>query len=117
MPNRPPFQTVIVDERQLRRLFNGTNYLERVQAGTLAIRMLRDGHPSAPKSREPFCTRSQYIAYLNEDNREVARVHQYLRPNGVLGASGRPDPKRVLVGTTLYILDSQAPHQRNPNRP
>jgi len=28
----------------------------------------------------------------------IAIVHQYLLPNGTLGGSGRPDPKRVTVG-------------------
>ncbi len=35
---------------------------------------------------------------------EVARVHQYLRLDGRLGASGLPDPKRILENGVLYRL-------------
>jgi hypothetical protein len=44
------------------------------------------------------------IAYVESwgRQREVARAHRYLRPNGTLGASGKPDPKTVRIGRTLY---------------
>jgi hypothetical protein len=29
-------------------------------------------------------------------------VHQYLQPDGTLGASGQPDPKRLLHDGILY---------------
>jgi len=35
---------------------------------------------------------------------EVARVHQYLRTDGTLGASGLPDPKAVLENGILYRI-------------
>jgi hypothetical protein len=35
-------------------------------------------------------------------------VHQYLRPDGKVGGSGRPDPKAVLDGDTLYLLSSKS---------
>ena len=43
------------------------------------------------------------VAYY-EKRRKVAMVHQYLRPDGTLGASGLPDPKRLLVNDLLYIV-------------
>lgn len=43
------------------------------------------------------------ISYLDTNGQEVARVHQYLQPDGTLGASGKPDPKRLLQGGVLYI--------------
>jgi hypothetical protein len=88
----------------LRNLFKSTGYWEQVQAGTMQTRLLRDGHPSAPLAGEPYCTRSQMIAYIDAQGNEVARVHQYLRPDGTLGLSGKPDPKRVFYNGTLYIL-------------
>lgn len=51
----------------------------------------------------PPGTRSQIIAYL-EAGRQIAIVHQYRLPNGQLGASGLPDPKRLLIGGLLYIV-------------
>jgi hypothetical protein len=54
----------------------------------------------------PAGTRSQIIAY-REGNTTVAEVHQYLLPDGSLGASGVPDPKRLLINGLLYIVASQ----------
>jgi hypothetical protein len=34
----------------------------------------------------------------------VAVMHQYLRPDGTIGASGQPDPKRLVVeGDVWYV--------------
>ncbi len=35
---------------------------------------------------------------------EIARVHQYLRTDGTIGASGKPDPKRLYADGKLYRL-------------
>src|SRR5690349_8141094 len=91
-------------EWTLRNLFREAGYLDQVSAGTLSTRIVYDGHPSAPLANEPFCTRSQMISYLDADGNEVARIHQYLRTDGTIGLSGKPDPKRVFYKGTLYIL-------------
>lgn len=41
----------------------------------------------------------------DKNGEEVARAHVFKTPKGSYGASGIPDPKRVLVGNTLYRLD------------
>jgi hypothetical protein len=33
----------------------------------------------------------------------MARVHQYVLVDGTIGASGRPDPKRVFYEGVLYF--------------
>lgn len=43
------------------------------------------------------------IAYFDGNGDEIATAHQYLLPNGTLGAGGVPDPKRLMVGGTLYV--------------
>jgi hypothetical protein len=50
-----------------------------------------------------MCTRSQYLIYVDNNGKKVAGVHQYLRPDGKLGASGRPDPKELLINGVLYM--------------
>lgn len=85
-------------------IFNKGQYWERVQSGELKAVPLEDRHPSLTKANEPFCTRSQMISYRDSEDNEVARVHQYLRTDKTIGASGKPDPKRVLAGTVLYRL-------------
>jgi hypothetical protein len=49
------------------------------------------------------------IAYFDGDGQRVAVVHQYLRTDGTLGASGRPDPKRLLEGGVLYAVSAIPP--------
>lgn len=49
-------------------------------------------------------TRSQMISYRDSQDKEIARVHQYLKTDGTLGASGKPDPKRLLINDTLFRL-------------
>ena len=84
-------------------MFNRGNYAALAAAGELIMRTLKDRHPSSPRAGLPLCTRSQTIAYLDPNGDEVALVHQYLLPNGSLGGSGLPDPKRLLVEGVLYV--------------
>ncbi len=93
-----------IGEWTLRSYFKSAGYWEAVQHGMLTTKILRNGHPSPPLAGEPLCTRSQMIAYLDLGGNEVARVHQYLRPDGTIGLSGKPDPKRVVYNGTLYVL-------------
>jgi len=37
---------------------------------------------------------------------KIAGVHQYLRPDGTIGLSGRPDTKEVYVDGVLYIIET-----------
>lgn len=88
----------------MRQRFNKAQFVERVNAGALTSTTLEDRHPSLPGANEPFCTRSQMISYRDPDGNELARAHQYLRPDGTIGASGRPDPKRLYEKGILYGL-------------
>lgn len=62
--------------------------------------------PDAPTDM-PIGTRSVMLSYREGDRngRELARAHAYILPNGEYGASGTPDPKRLVEGDTIYILD------------
>lgn len=88
----------------MRKMFNDLGFWERVKAGELNAVVTDNRHPSLTKAREPLCTYSQEVSYRDSDNNEVARVHQYLKPDGEIGASGRPDPKRLLVDGVLHRL-------------
>jgi len=101
---RPPSQRISLS--YLRQLFNEGGYWLKTQDGRLKERLLRDRHPSSPKAPVPICTRSQLISYIDNDGQEIARVHQYLQPNGTLGASGKPDPKRLLHNGVLYFPET-----------
>ena len=86
-------------------MFNEGKYLERARAGEFTEKVLGDNHPSKPKAKEPFCTRSQIVSYIGHLGHEVVRFHRYLRPDGTLGASGKPDPKLILYNLVQYIAD------------
>ena len=86
-------------------MFNEGKYLERARAGEFAERIIADRHPSKPKANEPFCTRSQMVSYIDRAGREVVRFHRYLRTDGTLGASGKPDPKVILHNLVQYVAD------------
>lgn len=69
--------------------------------GLLRERVLKS-RPCALAS-EPAGTLSQIVAYESDGNR-IALVHRYLRPDGSIGASGRPDPKELLEDGILYYV-------------
>jgi len=98
-----------VSSAQMRRLFNEGRYWERGQKGEFTTVVVRESHPSPPRAGQPLCTRSQMVSYRDRSGREVARVHPYLRPDGSLGASGQPDPKRLFQEGILYWLSRETP--------
>jgi hypothetical protein len=61
-----------------------------------------DSGPAGPDA-PPDCSHSQIIVYLDSQGDEKARALVFYRPDGSLGASGQPDPKRLLdQGTALH---------------
>ena len=96
----------------MRQLFNDGRYFERLQAGELRA-VITEDRPAPSGANQPPGTRSQMISYRDVSDKEIARVHQYLKPDGTLGASGKPDPKRLLINNTLFRLakakDRQGP--------
>ena len=93
-----------VEATVLQRMFNDGDFWGKAKSGQLTVVTLEHRHPALTAANEPFCTYSQMISYRDASDNEIARVHQYLRPDGTLGASGKPDPKRLFVDGTLYRL-------------
>jgi len=116
MTTPPPIERIL--EPELRQRFNDGRYWERAQAGELHAVVTDTRHPSLPVANEPICTESQMVSYRDQDGQEIARVHQYLRPDKeTLGASGRPDPKRLYEGGILYRLVKQRNRESAANPP
>ena len=84
-------------------MFNAERLYERMQARELETKVIRQG-PAPRKAGQPKGTLSQIVRYLDHSRKSVAVVHQYLRPDGTLGASGRPDPKAVMKDGVLHVL-------------
>jgi len=104
MPTSPP--PTRVSQSEIRKLFN-EHYLDGINSGRIHMKVMRGAgrHPSPPLAFEPYCTESQEIYYFDsETNQEIARAHRYLRPDGTLGASGLPDPKRVFLNGIWYRM-------------
>src|SRR5271168_3101803 len=95
---------VRINEWKMRWLFKRHRFLEKVKSGELTEQTTRDTHPTRTVAAEPFCTRTQEVSYLDSTRNEVARVHQYLRRDGTIGATGRPDPKRLVIRGQLYRM-------------
>lgn len=91
-----------VGRDELRRIFKELKLHERLTAGELSS-MVVTRAPASRRSNQPPGTESQEVAYF-DGRTEVARVHQFVLPDGSIGASGKPDPKAVLDEGTLYVL-------------
>lgn len=89
-------------------IFNRERYWERLQTGEFNAVVLEEHIPQYVTPTIPAGSRSQMISYRDADDNEVARVHQYLTPNGIIGASGKPDPKRLLYEGVLYRLHKKS---------
>ena len=101
-----PDIVVYVLPRILRERFNDSQILAMVQREELTVEYVRNAHLQRPELvGEPACTHSQIIHYLDREGSFLATVHQYLRSDGSLGASGRPDPKRMRVGNEIWIAE------------
>lgn len=93
----------------IRRIFNEEEYYERVQRNEI-LATIESSRPAQPAAGQPAGTLSQTAWYFDAKTLErLAFVHQYLRPDGTLGASGRPDPKRLLLENEILIPEVKRP--------
>jgi hypothetical protein len=97
----PP--AVYLSAQEIRRRFNDGQYWERLLTGEFRSFLAKSVHANPQISGQPYCTRSEMVSYLDSQDNEIALVHQYLRPDGTVGGSGRPDPKRIFEGGVLYV--------------
>lgn len=88
-------------------MFNEGGYVGRAEAGELQEVVTRSGTPS-PEIGLPPGSKSQAISYRTENGEELARAHRFVLPDGTIGASGKPDPKRVFLEGTLYRLKKKS---------
>lgn len=99
-------RVISISSDSMRRIYNKSQYPDMIARTSLTREYLRDSHLKNPKDYQgPYCTRSQTIRYYDANGQWVLEAHQYLRPDGTLGASGRQDPKRLRIGSTIYITE------------
>src|SRR5574337_561934 len=94
-----------VSPEEIQRVYAEADYEGRVQRGELVVSIIDDNHPSRTKAREPICTRSQMIQYRRRrDNVVLVLAHRYLRRDGTIGASGKPDPKKIYLADKILVV-------------
>jgi hypothetical protein len=104
-----------VPEDELRRIFNDGDYYGRACRNEL-LTSVEAERPAPPSAGQPPGTMSRVVVYYDLPSlRRVALVHEYRLPDGTLGASGRPDPKRILLEGEILICSPPRPPQRASN--
>ena len=87
-------------------MFNEERFVERSQTGEIKAVVVHSGTPS-PDVGLPLGSRSQLLSNRDLNGLELARAHQYVLPDGRVGASGKPDPKRILKDGKLFRLEKK----------
>lgn len=87
-------------------MFNELEYTDLISSGQLRVLSIKERHLTMPEAKQmPRCTVGQFLRYIDTQGHWVAEIYQYLRPDGLLGASGKPDPKRLRINGTVYALE------------
>lgn len=92
----------------IRKIFNDGQYYHKALSGQLTIDLKQDRVLQNPPVGEPMGTRSQIVFYYDLEKNFVAVVHQYMRPDGTIGASGKPDPKKLFHQGRLYAVEKES---------
>src|SRR5690242_3554705 len=103
-----------IDKWEMRRRFNCGGYHKRALKGEFTVL------PYKPRKRPQLAsstsgqvpgTLSGMIEFRDHNNRTIAKLHRFVRPDGTVGASGLPDPKVLFENGTLFHCypDSVAP--------
>jgi hypothetical protein len=101
MRDKPPAVRITSQELQGKFNRNEGGYPARIdQLESICIH----DKPASSKSGQPPGTRSQMRKYF-DDGIPVMYLHCFVLPSGKLGASGKMDPKRLLVDGIFYFCD------------
>ena len=85
----------------MRQWFN-SNVLNRLNQ--LSVQIVKDQHPTISQAGQPYCTRTQILLY-KEGGCTLALACRFMKLDGTLGASGKPDPKAIYISGQIYIQD------------
>ena len=85
---------------ELRRVFNEGRYLEKALNNDLLV-ATESSRPAPESAGQPPGTLSETVWYFDLQLNRIAFVHQYRLPDGTLGGSGLPDPKRILLNNEI----------------
>jgi hypothetical protein len=96
-------QKLRISEQELQRKFNRNDGGYNNRMHELEIVCVHD-RPADPKSNQVYGTRSKIVKF-KENGMTVMTVHFFVKPDASLGASGKFDPKYLIVdGVAFYIV-------------
>ena len=99
-----PLKKHSVSQPELRKLFN-THYLKAYERGDLTKVVRKSGKPSAD-SNQAIDTKSVIWELYNNRGDYIGKVHAYVKADNTLSASGKPDPKELIIGPNRYVLSN-----------
>jgi len=108
MSASPYKSSTSVDVWKLRQLFNEGRFVERGESGELRVEISRSKEVTENKVRNWVPgTLSQELKFFDPTTGLlVAKAHRYIRPDGLLAASGMVDPKRIAIDGVLYHIQT-----------
>ena len=96
------FPEKIVSPIELRKMFEDERIIARELAGELTFHIKHSRIPNPPPDFEPPGTESQEVYWRDRTGEKIATAHRYLRPDKTIGASGKEDPKVLLIDGVIY---------------
>lgn len=100
--SKPQSNRSYLPESELRKHFNEMDIVGQADRGEL-LAIVLSSPLAPPEANQPQSTVSQMVEYRRSDLTLVCLAHRYLCPDGTIGGSGRPDPKVLRIGDTLYF--------------
>lgn len=85
-------------------MFNA-QFKARIESGQYTLTPIKAAPPAKPNNL-PEGTKSTIFEINNNQGAMVGKCHAMVLPDDSYGGSGQLDPKALVVGTTLYILES-----------
>jgi hypothetical protein len=107
-----PNSIVRLCPEHLCEIFWSERLLERSEEGEWAKKKRRESPVDFVDYNGKHCIATQEWSWIDRDNIERVRVHQYLTDDRQIGASGFPDPKRIFLRDRMYRLTRPSEQER-----
>lgn len=98
-----PREIVRITHKTMRQIY-AQQFEGRIASGQYTLNPIRSA-PPAKGNNLPAGTMSTTLEILNNQGIKLGSVHAMILPDGTVGASGRYDPKELMVGNKRYLLE------------
>lgn len=96
-----------VSKARIRQIFDGSQHRIAIENGIYREAVTDDSTLQPATARQkgfPVGTRTQFVRYYDSNERYLVGMHRYILPDGTVGASGRADPKYVVIADAIYYI-------------